>query len=165
MEIVGNRKPKNKKHPSRKRTGAAQKGSFRSVSTKHTASKKSYHFPASGEAVSIEKIPSGQLTESQISNLFSNKIVIGIHRRRGFSFQRHFRPDGFLVEKSPERGEHSGYWRTNQDCLCIRWKNRKERCGKIIKENGKINQYRVKKSGARVRVVTFEEFASINDDG
>lgn len=165
IEIAGNRKPKKKKHPSRKQTDTTQKGSFRSISTKHTKSKQSYHFPSVGETVSIDKIPSGQLTDSQISNLFSNKIVIGTHRRRGFSFQRHFRSDGFLVEKSPERGEHSGYWRTNQDCLCIRWKNKKERCGKIIKENGRINQYRVKKSGAKVRIVTFEEFVSIDEDG
>ena len=34
-----------------------------------------------------------------------------------------------------------------------------------MKENGKINQYRLKKSASKVRVVTYEEFASINDDG
>lgn len=155
IEIIGGRK----------QADNAQENSLSSSSTKQTISKVPYNFPSVGKTVSIEEIPSGQLTDIQIFNLFSNKIVKGNHRRRGFSFQRHFRSDGFLVEKSPQRGKHSGYWRTNQGCLCIRWKNKNEKCGKIIKENGKINQYRVKKSGSKVRVVTFEEFTSINDDG
>jgi hypothetical protein len=138
---------------------------FKSFGSKQTTNKIPYHFPKPGGMVSIEKIPSGQLTDAQIINLFSNKIVKGNHLRRGFSFKRHFRLDGFLIEKSPQRGERSGYWRTNKDCLCTRLKNKKEKCVKIIKENGKINQYRVKKSGDKVRVVTYEEFFLTNDDG
>lgn len=147
-----------------RRTTPKQGDSLKSFSPQPTASKMPYRFPDQGEMVPIEDIPSGQLTDTQITSLFSHKIVKGTHLRRGFLFIRHFRLDGFLIEKSPQRGEHSGYWRTNRDCLCIGWNNKKEKCGKIIKENGKINQYRIKKSGSKVRVVAYEEFVSVNDD-
>lgn len=163
-EIIGDRKSTEKKHRYGKRTYTAQEDSFKSSRTQQTTGKMPYHLPAAGRIVSIEDIPSGQLTDTQIITLFSNKIVKGTHRRRGFSFERHFGLDGFLIEHSPQRGEHSGYWRTNQDCLCIRWKNGNEKCGKIIKENGKINQYHVKRSGSKVWVITYEKFASIKDD-
>ncbi len=145
-----------------RRNTTRQEESFKSFSLRQTTDKTPYHFPPSGKKVSIENLPSGRLTDSQITNLFLHKIVKGTHLRRGFSFKRHFRQDGFLIEQSPQRGEHIGYWRTNQDCLCIRWDNKREKCSRIIKENGKINQYGIRKSGTDALVVTFEEFVSIN---
>ena len=146
-----------------RRNTTRQEESFKSFSLQQTAGNTPYRFPPSGKKVSIEDLPSGRLTDSQITNLFLHKIVKGTHLRRGFSFKRHFRLDGFLIEQSPQRGEHIGYWRANQDCLCIRWENKRERCSRIIKENGKINQYGIRKSGTDAMVVTFEEFVSIND--
>lgn len=159
----GRMKPTRKNKRNRRIT-ANQGNRFNPPAPQQTAGKIPYHFPDPGEMVSIENIPSGQLTDTQITNLFSHKIVKGTHLRRGFSFIRHFRLDGFLIEKSPQRGEHTGYWRANQGCLCIGWENKKEKCGKIMKKNGRINQYRLKKAGSKVRVVAYEEFVTINDD-
>ena len=148
----------------KRRNSIKKEKSVKSFVLQRTTDKTPYHFPPPGKIVSIVDIPSGRLTSAQIINLFSHKIVKGTHLRRGFSFKRHFRLDGFLIEKSPQRRELIGYWRTNQDCLCIRWGNKRERCGRIIKENEKINQYGIRKSGSDALVVTFEEFVSINDD-
>ena len=120
--VFENRKPPKKSYLHSKQRDTAQEDGFKTKtsSTQQTTGKMSYHFPGAGGIVSIENMPSGQLTDTQITNLFSNKIVKGTHRRRGFSFKRYFRSDGSLIEKSPQRGNHSGYWRTNQDCLCIK---------------------------------------------
>jgi hypothetical protein len=165
LKIIQDRNPRHKKHSSRKRTNTVQEKRLRPSKSKQATAKRSYHFPSAGDTLSIEGIPSGELTDTMILNLFTNKIVKGTHRRKEFSFERHFRSDGFLMEKSPQKGQRSGKWRTKKGCLCIRWKNKEEKCGNIIKTNGRIHQYRVKKSGAKVQVVTFEEFATIHDGG
>ncbi len=106
----------------------------------------------------VSTLAEGVLTETQIRRLFANKTVDGIHNKKGFRFTRVFYADGALSELSSNKGRRKGHWSVNQNELCIEWKNGKTKCRELIKDNGVIKQYKIKKSGKRVLDVTYETF-------
>jgi hypothetical protein len=116
--------------------------------------------------VSLEDIPDGQLDQAQMQKLFANRTAKGIvfkgtKDRKDFTFTRYFRADGVLFEKSTKdknKPDRSGSWSVYEEALCINWQNQNKFCHRIVKEKNVINEYKVKKSGQRILIATYNQF-------
>jgi hypothetical protein len=116
-----------------------------------------------GGFFSIDRIPEGELTTMQIRELFSNKIGIGTHVRREFTFYREFESNGIIVEESADKGRKKGKWRAENNRLCIGWSNNHAKCAKVVHKNGNIVLYGKRGIGNNSIVVTYEKFVTIRD--
>ena len=102
------------------------------------------------------------LDNNEIVNLFKGKTVEGYHVKKHFWFKRYFSPDGKLLGYRKKKGIRTGNWTVQNNRLCIQWKNRQQSCKVIIRESGKINQYKVTKSEKLKLRIEYKNFSHGN---
>jgi len=103
-------------------------------------------------------LPAGTLNRKQIVELFSGKTVESVTAAKGRVSQSHYSPDGALEQYRTGVKRH-GQWRVNKNArMCLQLDNLEEKCRIIVKEDGAIKKYIVKKNGRHQHSVSYRNF-------
>lgn len=104
-------------------------------------------------------LPVGTLTRKKIVELFSGKTVESVTATKGRVSQTYYNPDGSL-EQLRDGAKRYGTWRVKKNSrICLKIDNLKEKCRIIVKEDGAIKKYIVKKSGRHQHSVSYRNFS------
>jgi hypothetical protein len=103
-------------------------------------------------------LPLGTLSKEELLDLFSGKTVESVTAVKGRVSQTYYNPDGTL-EQIQEGKVRFGKWRVRNDArICLQMENLEEKCRIIVKEDGDIRKYIVKKNGQHQHSVSYRKF-------
>ncbi len=103
-------------------------------------------------------LPEGTLKRKEIVDLFSGQTVESVTAVKGRVSQSYYSPDGSLEQLRDGVMRH-GQWRVNKDSrMCLQMDNLKEKCRIIVKTDGMIKKYIVKKNGLHQHSVSYRKF-------
>ncbi|MCP4342583.1 MAG: hypothetical protein GY799_27805 [Desulfobulbaceae bacterium] len=99
-----------------------------------------------------------KLTKEEIVMLFTDKTVESETVRKGRVSLTYYRSNGTL-ELFRNGKKHSGAWRvTENNRMCLRIENSKEKCRIIVKQGASFSKYIVKKNGQHQRSINYRRF-------
>ena len=99
-----------------------------------------------------------KLTKEEIVMLFTNKTVESETVRKGRVSLTYYRSNGTL-ELFRNGKKHSGAWRvTENNRMCLKIENSKEKCRIIVKQGASFSKYIVKKNGQHQRSINYRRF-------
>lgn len=102
--------------------------------------------------------PLEKLNKKEIVMLFSDKTVESETVRKGRVSMTYYYPDGTL-ELLRNGEEHPGVWRvTDDDKMCLKLENSKEKCRIIVRQGSSYSKYIVKKNGKHQRSINYRWF-------
>lgn len=102
--------------------------------------------------------PLVKLKKEEIVMLFSDKTVKSKTVRKGRVSLTYYRPDGTL-EVFRNGNKLSGAWRvTDNNRMCLKIKNSKEKCRIIVKQGTSFSKYIVKKNGQHQQSINYLRF-------
>ncbi len=103
-------------------------------------------------------LPVGTLRAKEVVKLFSGQTVESVTARKGRISHSYYNPDGTL-EQSRNGVKRSGKWRVKKNGrICLQFSGLKEKCRIIVKEDGQIKKYIVKKNGRHQHSVSYRNF-------
>jgi methionine-rich copper-binding protein CopC len=86
---------------------------------------------AAAAAVSFSAIAAGELTSTQLKDMFTNKTVDAVNIEKGSKQSTFFAADGKLTQKAGDKMKQ-GSWRVNdKNQQCITWAGESEVCSSI----------------------------------
>jgi len=104
-------------------------------------------------------LPKGALKRKRVIKLFSEQTVESVTASKGRVSQTYYNPDGTL-EQLREGVKRYGMWRvTKNSRMCLKMENLEEKCRVIVKEDGAVKKYIVKKNGNHQHSVTYRKFS------
>ncbi|MGK2907846.1 MAG: hypothetical protein ACSLFH_16105 [Desulfuromonadales bacterium] len=103
-------------------------------------------------------LPVGTLVKAEVIELFSGKTFESVTAGKGRVSQTYYNPDG-TVEQLQGGDKRFGKWLvTNSGRICLQMDDLQEKCRIIVKENGEIRKYIVKKNGQHQHSVSYRKF-------
>lgn len=103
-------------------------------------------------------LPKGTLPRKEVIKLFSENTVESVTASKGRVSKTYYKADGSL-EQLRNGVRRDGKWRVNNDSrICIQMGTLKEKCRIIVKEDGEIKKYIVKKNGRHQHSVSYRNF-------
>ncbi len=103
-------------------------------------------------------LPKGTQKRKGIVKLFSGMTVESVTASKGRVSQTYYDPDGSLVQLR-SGVERSGKWRVNKnDRMCLQMEGLEKKCRIIVKEDGEIRKYIVKKNSRHQHSVSYRNF-------
>lgn len=103
-------------------------------------------------------LPVGTLNKAEVVELFSGKTFESVTAGKGRVSKTYYSPDG-TVEQLQGGEKRFGKWRVNNSGrICLQMEDLQEKCRIIVKENGEIRKYIVKKNGQHQHSVSYRKF-------
>lgn len=105
-------------------------------------------------------LPKGTLKRKQVIKLFSGQTVESVTAGKGRISHTYYDPNGTLVQRRNGMTRH-GKWRVRKDArMCLQMDGRDEKCRVIVKEDGEIRKYIVKKNSRHQHSVSYRNFST-----
>jgi hypothetical protein len=106
----------------------------------------------------VPVLPEGTLKKKQVRELFSGQTVESVTARKNRVSQTYYSPDGRL-EQLRNGVKRYGQWRVNKNSrMCLQMDGLEEKCRIIVKEDGHVKKYIVKKNGQHQHSVSYRNF-------
>lgn len=103
-------------------------------------------------------LPLGTLNRKEVIELFSGQTVESVTASKGRVSHTYYNPDGTL-EQVRNGTMRTGKWRVNNNArICLEMEGFEEKCRIIVKEDGKVKKYIVKKNGQHQHSVSYRSF-------
>jgi hypothetical protein len=103
-------------------------------------------------------LPLGTLSKEELLALFSGQTVESVTAGKGRVSRTYYNPDGTL-EQIQDGKIRSGKWRVRNDSrICLQMEDLDEKCRIVVKEDGDIKKYIVKKNGQHQHSVSYKKF-------
>ena len=104
-------------------------------------------------------LPKGTLKRKEVIKLFSGQTVESVTASKGRVSHTYYDPNGLLVQLRNGVMRH-GKWRVKKNGrMCLQMESLEEKCRVIVKEDGEIKKYIVKKNGRHQHSVSYRNFS------
>jgi len=118
---------------------------------------------AAGLAIAACRQGDYALDDDELRALYSNRIVEGRHRLKGYRFRSFYAANGeFFSYRTGVREMLKGEWWAEDDEVCIRWKSTGDvYCRAVLRDGqGRYRKILVRESGEEVDIVDYTAFGA-----